>query len=53
VVENLFNAKYASFGTFSPTSSIPILEAPGATDTRSLSPGAPLAFYGGLRVKLN
>ena len=53
VVENVFNAKYASFGTFSPVSEVPILQAPGATDPRSLSPGAPLAVYGGMRVKLN
>ena len=30
-----------------------ILQVPGAADPRSLSPGAPLAFYGGVRVKLN
>jgi iron complex outermembrane receptor protein len=53
VVQNVFNAKYASFGTFSTVSEVPILQAPGATDPRSLSPGAPLAFYGGMRVKLN
>ena len=53
VVQNVFNSKYASFGTFSPVSDVPILQVPGATDPRSLSPGAPLAFYGGMRVKLN
>jgi iron complex outermembrane recepter protein len=53
VVENLFDAKYASFGTFSPVSEVPILQVPAASNPRSLSPGAPLALYGGVRVKLN
>jgi outer membrane receptor protein involved in Fe transport len=52
VVENLFNTKYETFGTFSPTSEVPIIQVPGATNTRSLSPGAPLAVYAGVRAKL-
>jgi iron complex outermembrane receptor protein len=52
VVENLFNTKYETFGTFSPTSEVPILALPDASITRSLSPGAPLGVYGGIRVKL-
>ncbi len=51
-IENLFNAKYATFATFSPTNQIPIQEAPGASDPVSLSPGSPRAFYGGLRVRM-
>lgn len=50
LVENLTNAKYETYGTFSPTSSIPITQAPGATNTRSLSPAAPVAGYGGVHV---
>ena len=51
LVENAFNARYATFATFSPVAAnTPILQVPNATDTRSLKPGAPIAGYGGLRV---
>jgi outer membrane receptor protein involved in Fe transport len=49
-VENAFNATYYTFGTFSPTSLVPIVEAPGATNPRSLSPAAPIAGFVGIRV---
>jgi outer membrane receptor protein involved in Fe transport len=49
-VENAFNANYYTFGTFSPTSLVPIVQAPGATNPRSLSPAAPIAGFVGLRV---
>jgi outer membrane receptor protein involved in Fe transport len=49
-VENAFNATYYTFGTFSPTSLVPIVQAPGATNPRSLSPAAPIAGFVGLRV---
>jgi outer membrane receptor protein involved in Fe transport len=52
LVENVFNTEYETFGTFSPTSEVPILEVPGATNTRSLSPGVPLAVFAGIRAKL-
>ena len=52
IVENVFNTKYETFGTFSPTADVPMLQVPTATDPRSLSPGAPLAAYVGLRAKL-
>lgn len=52
MVENLFNTKYETFGTFSPTTEVPILQVPDASNTRSLGPGAPLAFYAGVRAKL-
>jgi outer membrane receptor protein involved in Fe transport len=51
-VDNLFDAKYETFGTFSPTGSVPIAEAPGASDPRSLSPAPPLSVFGGIRVRL-
>jgi outer membrane receptor protein involved in Fe transport len=51
-INNLFNTKYETFGTFSPTSDVPIAEAPGASDPRSLSPAAPFAAFGGIRVRL-
>ncbi len=50
LVENVLNATYYTYGTFSPTSSIFLTQAPGATNPRSYSPAAPVAGYGGLRV---
>ena len=51
-VRNLFNAKYATFGTFAQTSSVVFSEAPGASDPRSLSRGAPRRWSAGLRARL-
>ncbi len=48
VVRNLFNRRYATFGTFFETDEIPFL---GLTDPRTLSPAAPLAAYAGVRGK--
>jgi len=50
LIENAFNAKYYTFGTFSPTSSVPIAQAPGATNPRSYSPAAPIAVTAGIRL---
>ena len=49
-VENAFNATYYTFGTFSPTSSVPIVQTPGASNPRSYSPAAPIAGFVGLRL---
>ncbi|QUD89634.1 TonB-dependent receptor [Phenylobacterium montanum] len=49
-LQNLADARYASFGAFSPTSSVPILQAPTASNPRSLSPGQPIAGFAGLRI---
>lgn len=49
-LENAFNVNYATFGTFSPTSLVPIVQVPGASNPRSLSPAAPIAVYGGVRA---
>jgi outer membrane receptor protein involved in Fe transport len=48
--DNLFDRRYASWGTFSPTADTLIAEAPGASDPRSLSPGAPRTWSAGLRL---
>jgi hypothetical protein len=36
--------------TFSPTSSVAIAQAPGATATPSYSPAAPATVFGGVRI---
>jgi iron complex outermembrane receptor protein len=48
LVQNLFNRRYYTFGTFFDTGAIPFL---GLTDPRSVSPATPLAAYAGLRAK--
>ena len=47
---NVTDARYYTFGTFSPTSSVFLAEAPNATDPRSYSPAAPVSVFGGVRV---
>ncbi len=49
-VENAFNAQYYTLGTFSPTSAVPIAQAPGATNPRSYSPAAPIGIVVGIRA---
>ncbi len=49
-VENVTNEKYYTFGTFSPTSSVFISQAPNATNPRAYSPAAPVGGFGGLRI---
>jgi len=48
LVRNVFDRRYYTSGTFFETDAIPFL---GLSDPRSLSPGAPRAFYAGLRGK--
>jgi outer membrane receptor protein involved in Fe transport len=50
--DNLFNNRYATYGTFFNTSAVPNFANGGApfTDARSLSPARPRAFYAGLKV---
>ena len=51
LIENVVNNRYATFGTFSPVSSnTPLIQAPGATNTRSLSLAPPIGVFGGVRV---
>jgi iron complex outermembrane receptor protein len=50
--ENLLDASYETFGTFSPTDEVPLVEAPDAEDPRSLSPGPPLTVQFGVRLRL-
>jgi outer membrane receptor protein involved in Fe transport len=50
-IDNLFDKHYATYGTFSATDEIPLLEAPDARNTRALSPAPPTAFYAGTRIR--
>jgi len=50
LIENAFNAKYYTYGTFSPTSSVFLVQAPGAANPRSYSPAAPIAGTVGIRL---
>ncbi len=50
LVQNVTDARFATFGGFSPVGLVPVVQAPGATNTRSLVPGAPVAGFGGVRV---
>ena len=49
-VENVTDAKYYTFGTFSPTSAVFLAQAPNATNPRAYTPAAPVGAFGGLRV---
>jgi outer membrane receptor protein involved in Fe transport len=49
---NLFDKKYETFGTFSPTTDVPIPEVPGASNPRSLSPAPPFSVFAGVRLFL-
>jgi outer membrane receptor protein involved in Fe transport len=51
-VTNLFDRRYATFGTFSETSEVDFTEAPGASNPRSLSPGEPRRWKIGVRVEM-
>src|SRR5208283_6142711 len=50
LVQNLTSEKYYTYGTFSPTSSVFLAQAPNATNPRSYSPAAPIGGFGGMRV---
>jgi outer membrane receptor protein involved in Fe transport len=50
LVQNAFNETYYTYGTFSPTTSVPIVQVPNATNTRSYNTGAPIAAFGGVKL---
>ncbi|MBI1182410.1 MAG: TonB-dependent receptor [Alphaproteobacteria bacterium] len=50
--DNLLDSHYETFGTFSPTADVPIVQVPGASDPRSLSPAPPFAAHVGIRLTL-
>jgi iron complex outermembrane receptor protein len=47
LVQNLFDQKYETFGSFFDPTQVPSL---GLSNPRSLSPAAPLAAFGGVRI---
>jgi len=49
-VENVTDAKYYTYGTFSPTASVYLAQAPNATNPRAYSPAAPIGGFGGVRI---
>jgi outer membrane receptor protein involved in Fe transport len=51
-VDNVFDKRYATYGTFFDTSDVPNFTNGGAdfTDPRSVSPARPRAFYAGLKA---
>jgi outer membrane receptor protein involved in Fe transport len=50
LVQNVSNQRYYIYGTFSPTSSITFLQAPGTSNTRSYNIAAPTGGFAGVRV---
>jgi outer membrane receptor protein involved in Fe transport len=51
-VDNIFDSRYATFGTFFDTAAVPNFANGGApfTDPRTLAPARPRAVYGGMRI---
>jgi outer membrane receptor protein involved in Fe transport len=49
-IENLTDATYDTYGTFAPTSSVYLAQAPGAANPRAYSPAAPIGGFGGVRL---
>lgn len=49
--DNIFDNRYATYGTFFDTTAVPNFVSGGAfTDARSVSPARPRAFYAGMKV---
>lgn len=52
LVNNVTNRYYDTYGTFGPVGDVPWPTVPGGvSDPRTASPGAPIAGYGGVRVR--
>jgi outer membrane receptor protein involved in Fe transport len=49
-IENVTDARYYTYGTFSPTNSVYLAQAPYATNPRSYSLAAPIGWFAGARV---
>ncbi len=52
IVQNLTAQRYDTYGTYGPVDAVPFPNVPGGvTDPRTASPGAPIAGYGGVRIR--
>jgi len=52
VVNNAFDKRYYTYGSFGPVGDVPWPNVPGGvTDPRTASPGTPISAYGGLRLR--
>ena len=51
-IDNVTNEQYYTYGTFSPTTSVYLSQAPYATNPRAYSPAAPIGVLVGVRVTL-
>lgn len=49
-IDNVTDARYSVYGTFSPTSSVFLSQAPGAANPRSENLAAPIGGFGGIRA---
>jgi outer membrane receptor protein involved in Fe transport len=50
-IDNATDQRFYTYGTFAPTSSVYLAQAPGATNPRAYSPAAPIGVFGGVRVR--
>ena len=51
LINNAFNTRYDTYGSFGPVGDVPWPNVPGGvTDPRTASPGTPITAYGGLRI---
>jgi len=53
LITNLFNQRYYTYGTYFERDGVAKAVTYAFSDPRTVTPAQPLAFYGGLRVKLN
>jgi outer membrane receptor protein involved in Fe transport len=52
VVNNVFDRRYFTYGSFGPVGDVPWPNVPGGvSDPRTASPGMPIAAYGGIRLE--
>jgi len=50
-IDNVTDAQYYTYGTFSPTAAVYLAQAPNATNPRSYSLAAPIGAFAGVRIK--
>ena len=52
LIQNLFNRNYATFGIFGDVAKVSLPGVPNPSDLRFVTAAAPLAVFGGVRVRL-